>query len=1017
MSASIRQYNLIINSLINGEKKINIRKWYFILFLFIAVGTKVFSQNEISDWRFNNFNGDNHFLSINIYNIAFDKHGFVWTTGNGVAKFDGYKTIFYNKNNNRTAGFKTNYTDPIAVDFKGRIWVGSDGGLCYFDEVNEKFKYVAVDSLHPISYAYAFLLKGEKLWFVCNYGLAFLNLNSFKISITTLKRFNDPEGTYYINDSILLVTSRVKYYIYNILQNSYTEHSFTFQSNFLLISSFVKKDKQFYISTRKGLFLWENIYTEPILIKELAGIKINSLAFNPSDKEKKYLIIGTSGKGLKIFNTITKKVEYGFIHDDANPFSLSSNTITALKFDNNGLLWIGTSSGISMVDNITQLWQFRYLQKNKPGNFSVRKILIDKWDSLKMWMVVDEMGIQKINWKTKKVEKSWTNFIKEDKIIDLLQKDKTNWLVLTSKGLLEWNDASGKIKHIKNVFIPTKFYYSYTFRNLVKVNNNEYYITSNDGLFLFNEAAATILPVELRTDINEEESDHDLLNGFYDNSHILWIASRRGLMSFDVLTKRAIVYNESNTGLKETYFFNEIAPLDDNRIICATLNGIAVFKKNSKSFKFIHEFDDIISPLCYSVLHIKNDIWIASDNGIFIYNLFDGKSKKAITDFTFIKIQASSPLSYFNNTLIVGLRDGYTYIDQLKRIQASPSTPIISAVAVNNKNIPSKWLAEDTTDAIDLKYFENSINFNFTAFQFADPNSINFRYKLLGTGQEWVYTQDQRSANYLQLAPGEYVFVVQAFNKEGFGKNNTTSLNFTIHPPFWNAWWFRFSILLSLIFLGYSFYRYRIRQIYAVESVRKKIAADFHDEMGSTLTSISIYSDIALKQIDKDVNKTKSHLLDIGDKTRNIIISMNDMIWSVKPENDSIEKLVAYIKEYVIPLAEAKETRVIFNIDEQLLNVKLDMVKRKNLYFILKESLNNAIKYSNAQQLYIIFLKENKHLKISIVDDGIGFDFNKIKFGNGLNNIQRRVDEMKGQIRIQSYIEKGTHITIEVKIT
>jgi ligand-binding sensor domain-containing protein len=139
------------------------------------------------DWRFENFNSQNHFISREINNLTIDKHGYLWACSRGVQRFDGYRTIDFNSFDQSNGGLKDNLTD-IVTDSDGRVWISS-AGLCYYDDASGKFIYVQPDPKHKITSIYCFCVQKNYLWFICDYGLARLDTHTLKISLQPLRLF------------------------------------------------------------------------------------------------------------------------------------------------------------------------------------------------------------------------------------------------------------------------------------------------------------------------------------------------------------------------------------------------------------------------------------------------------------------------------------------------------------------------------------------------------------------------------------------------------------------------------------------------------------------------------------------------------------------------------------------------------------------------------------------------------------------------------------------------------------
>jgi len=241
-------------------------------------------------------------------------------------------------------------------------------------------------------------------------------------------------------------------------------------------------------------------------------------------------------------------------------------------------------------------------------------------------------------------------------------------------------------------------------------------------------------------------------------------------------------------------------------------------------------------------------------------------------------------------------------------------------------------------------------------------------------------------------------------------------LNILIHPPWWQTWWADIVWSLIILFIVYTVYDYRKRNRNALAAVRQKIANDLHDDIGSTLNSISVYSEVASKQLQSNTENAQNILEKMGSASRNMIDTMNDIVWSVNPKNDQFENIVQRMKYFAGELLSGKNILLQFNADEKLKNVRLSMEKRKNFYLIFKEALNNACKYSKAKKVSVNITEEAGKLTMMIEDDGIGFDEKNIHAGNGLKSMQTRAHEMNAHLNIQSKLNEGTKIELSMPV-
>jgi signal transduction histidine kinase len=248
-------------------------------------------------------------------------------------------------------------------------------------------------------------------------------------------------------------------------------------------------------------------------------------------------------------------------------------------------------------------------------------------------------------------------------------------------------------------------------------------------------------------------------------------------------------------------------------------------------------------------------------------------------------------------------------------------------------------------------------------------------------------------------------------NSEGYWSPEL-DYSFAITPPWWKTVWFRFAELVFVLLVLYSIYRYRLNQILRLQAIRNKIAHDLHDDIGSTLNSISIYSQIA----QQDPEKKQEALEMIGDSSRKVIDAMSDIVWAVNPDNDSFENIILRMRSLAYNLLRAKNIEFTFRASENLNHIKLSIEIRRNFFLIFKESLNNLVKYSAATLVSIQLFSEGQLVKLIIKDNGRGFDPAQPANGNGLTNMYSRAKEMKAKIIIASALGEGTSTELLLKI-
>jgi two-component sensor histidine kinase len=350
------------------------------------------------------------------------------------------------------------------------------------------------------------------------------------------------------------------------------------------------------------------------------------------------------------------------------------------------------------------------------------------------------------------------------------------------------------------------------------------------------------------------------------------------------------------------------------------------------------------------------------------------------------------------------------------------SNPVVPKVVITDLRIRNKTVdvrqpgsplenAVYLTKKITLPYRDNMITFEFAALDFLAPEKNQYQYKLEGFDDDWINSGNTHVATYTNLDPGTYTFSVKGSNKDGVWNESGTSIQLIIIPPWYMTWWFRTLIVLAVSSVIYYFYRYRLNQALKLHTMRNSIANDLHDEIGSNLSNISIFSEVA-QQRKGTASETEPLLQKISEYSQVSMAAMSDIVWMINARNDAFENIVSRMRLLAAEVFEAKNYTLHLHFDEQLNQLSLNMEQRKNFYLIYKEAINNVAKYSACQNVWINLKKENSSIVLTVKDDGIGFTTNNQNQGNGLYNMQKRSEVLKGKLTIDSAVGKGTMIQL-----
>ncbi|HMP94494.1 MAG TPA: ATP-binding protein, partial [Phnomibacter sp.] len=294
------------------------------------------------------------------------------------------------------------------------------------------------------------------------------------------------------------------------------------------------------------------------------------------------------------------------------------------------------------------------------------------------------------------------------------------------------------------------------------------------------------------------------------------------------------------------------------------------------------------------------------------------------------------------------------------------------------------------------------------AIEWAEPEKLSFYYRLQDQqAAQWQPLPTNPTLQLIGYSPGTYQLEFKAHNSYGLA-SDIKALTLTIQPPWHQTWWFKVAVLLVLLGAGYLLYRYRLSQVLARERMRQRIAADLHDDIGSTLASVHMYTNLALqRQQSQYLHLIKEGVLDAYQSTR-------DMIWMMKSEYNSLGALAAQVRKFATPVSQATGMHWQMHLPALLEDYRLSFDQRRHLYMMLKEFVNNSAKYSQANTLKFVVEAEQNGVMLSMADDGCGFVPDDKQNGNGLKNMERRAAEIGARFQLFSQPGKGTCMVIHL---
>lgn len=370
--------------------------------------------------------------------------------------------------------------------------------------------------------------------------------------------------------------------------------------------------------------------------------------------------------------------------------------------------------------------------------------------------------------------------------------------------------------------------------------------------------------------------------------------------------------------------------------------------------------------------------------------------------------------------------NGVATVDPAKTVP-NPIAPtvIIEEMLVDSRpvSVPPRTGVSRQAAPIQIPPGRHYVQFRYTGLNFAAPDGVRFRVKLEGGEEQWQSTEAQRVIGYGPLMPGKYHFRVAACNNDGLWNETGDVLAFVVLPYFWETWWFRLAlVLLTLAILGLGVariqrQRYRRRLDRAerqreMELERARIARDLHDDLGTSLTQISLLSALA-NRAQTPAPEARELIQEVRGCAREMVIALDEIVWAVNPKNDSLAELVTYLGHFAEEFFRASAIRFRLDLPAQVPAVALSADSRHALFLAFKEAVNNVARHSGATEAQVHVAIAAQEITISIADNGQGFAIAsgaETTAGNGLANMKRRLEQVGGRTQVHSQPGAGTTV-------
>jgi ligand-binding sensor domain-containing protein/two-component sensor histidine kinase len=744
------------------------------------------------------------------------------------------------------------------------------------------------------------------------------------------------------------------------------------------------------------------------------------------------LWVGSYGKGLYIID-LKDSTSVNLMPDIRNPYSIGFQDILSIFQDRKGGIWIGTDGGgVSYYEK-----QFNNFRRITNQNVSkevsieqIRSIATDK--DGKVWIGTSGQGLTLYEPKNRDFETIYlppihANIGNPNRVVSLhSDREGDVWVGTQDNGLIILDRFTKKIK--KRFFeespklserIPDN-----TIWCILENGQGQYWVaTRGAGLLLMDKKMGVVKHFSMtpqgvqKQDENSIRSlvkvnDSTLATGFEKIHGVQLLNTRSGEFT-DVKISPAKTMDAPKPGIKSLYFQNEWLWVGTSG------EGLFAFHLETGKAHYLNEQNGLPNNVIYGILpESDNSIWASTNRGIFRLNYQFLEDQLKIAQVSSFTVADGLQSMEFNTgayhlsesgKMYFGGISGLNYFDPKALVFSDKSEKtVITEVMVGNVPVESDSLIT-YKNSLKLNYYENSLGFSYTALDFITPDKSRFYYKLLGHDEDWIDAGNRTYAAYTNLLPGDYQFLVKSANGPE-DEAQHASLAILIASPFWLEWWFFLVALLLVILLLYGIYKYRVNQILHFQQVKNTISADLHDEIGSKLTNIHLLSVISKKNL-KGGDPIET-LEKIDREAQLSAEALDEIVWNIKISDESLLDIVTRMRRHASEVLE--NDGIIYNIEvgTGFQRKKMSFNKRRELFLIFKELLNNVRKHANASQVNINIFPQNHGLSLKVTDNGVGFDTSERSLRNGFKNIQFRMEKWKGRLHIDSRQKRGTTVDV-----
>lgn len=1019
------------------------RKVLYIYLLIQVLGLSSFSQ-QTKRYSFTHYGTASGLASNDISDVTQDADGYIWvaTTG-GLQRFDGIRfNTYYNRKNDSTS-IPANFVRRVMVDKKKNLWVVSGWiRVGIFDTKTFTYRDIPVkpsdeSSIHAEAEKELIEDEAGNIYLLLR-GIELLKFDPARNEIVPAASLFHLPPEWHITGFIPLRGTK-KYFIGTLngvaVYNSQTGQ-LSYKGHNVENEVIVERAGQLpypgnFFEDQQGRVWfdwWRGAGPELSCYDTRNQVLIyghyNFGGMVRGYHELKGMMQQRDGtlwiRGLGIFGRYLEKEDrFQLVHNqDANEQSVFYKLVSSFFEDNENNIWVATSNnGLYRFNPKEQFFtniHHNHRITNEPGKGGVMSFALTNQGTLLTGTWGD--GLYRYDKDYNPIPLAIRGLKENDNpsmwSLCLSRDSNTIWMS-SQPGIWMYDQAAGSAKYYNPPIMKSK-----TVRQIAEDRfGNLWMGTQNIGVFKwdakkgkknFNDGVSpfTGVPVSLVHKINIDKKGH------------VWVCTAsQGLYVIDPAADKVILHFGDKEPTERKLLWNSVADAlqyDDSTFVIAA-KGFSLYSTTQQRITQTISLPDIFSGDIQSLQRDKQGyLWISSTSGLYRLNIrneifihFDRVD--GIVNDQFV-VAASMVMP--DGKILFGADNQYVFFDP-EKVQINNPSPDITITGFTLMNKPLLVDSLLKKDRVELGPKDNSLVIEFSGLSF--NSAYRIRYKLENLDKEWKVADKNFQAVYSYLPPGTYTFLARSEDAEGVPGKNITRLVIHIKPPFWKTWWFFCVAALVIAGVFYWLDQQRVKKLIALQNVRSEIASNLHEDVNTTLSNINLLSELARIKADKDIARSKEYIDQISSKSHNMIIAMDDILWSIDPQNDNMEKSLLRMMEFADTLKSRHGANIELALDKKVRLLKLDMKIRHEVLIIFKEALRMIVQYSGGKETLVhIDLFKNK-LSVKLQDASASLDKSTAEIDNAIRELNNHAAQIGADLDVQ-YNKSGIAIILLVPV-